>query len=153
TCTKDGKDFDIDCDKLLVAVGRRAFTKNLGAERIGLELLKNGKVKIDEHFRSNVPNVYAVGDVVEGAMLAHKAEEEGVACVEMIAKKHGHVNYDAIPNVIYTWPEVASVGKSEQQCKESGIEVKIGKVPFSANARAKCSGETEGFVKIIADAR
>lgn len=153
TCEKGGEEFTIDCEKLLVAVGRRAFTKGLNPEKIGLEIEKNGKVKIDSHFRTNVPNVYAIGDVVAGPMLAHKAEEEGVACAEIIVGKPGHVNYDAIPSVVYTWPEVATVGKTEAQCKAEGIEVRTGKFPFSANGRAKAMGSAEGFVKIVADAR
>lgn len=153
TCEKNGEEFTIECEKLLVAVGRRAYTKGLNPEKIGLEIEKNGKVKIDSHFRTNVPNVYAIGDVVAGPMLAHKAEEEGVACAEIIAGKPGHVNYDAIPSVVYTWPEVATVGKTEAQCKAEGIEVRAGKFPFSANGRAKAMGSSEGFVKIVADAR
>ncbi len=153
TCEKDGEEFTIECDKLLVAVGRRAYTKGLKPENIGLVVEKNGKVKIDSHFRTNVPNVYAIGDVVDGPMLAHKAEEEGVACAEIIAGKPGHVNYDAIPSVVYTWPEVATVGKTEQQCKAEGIDCRTGKFPFSANGRAKASGSTDGFVKVVADAR
>lgn len=150
---KDGKTETVFCDKLLVAVGRRAFTQNLGLDSIGLVTEPNGKVPVDGHFRTNVAGVYAIGDVIKGAMLAHKAEEEGVACAEIIAGKPGHVNYEAVPNVVYTWPEVASVGKTEEEARAAGIDIRIGKFPFSANGRAKCLGETEGFVKIIADAR
>lgn len=153
TFEKDGQSQTIDCDKLLVAVGRRANSVNLGAEKVGLQVEKNGKVPVNNRFQTNLPHVYAIGDVIAGPMLAHKAEEEGVACAEYIAGQHGHVNYEAIPNVIYTWPEVASVGRSEEQCKSEGLSIKIGKVPFMANGRAKCAGQTEGFVKIIADAR
>ena len=150
---QDGKLQDIDCDKLLIAVGRRAYTKGLNAEKAGVLLDDRGRVKIDQHFRSSVSHIYAVGDVVSGAMLAHKAEEEGVACAEIIAGKPGHVNYEAIPNVVYTWPEVASIGRSEEQCKEEKLDVKIGKYLYLPNGRAKAMGETEGFVKLIADAK
>lgn len=153
TFEQDGKMQDLECDKLLVSVGRRPYTKGLNAEKAGVVLDERGRVKIDGHFRTSVPHIYAVGDVVVGAMLAHKAEEEAVACAEIIAGKPGHVNYEAIPNVVYTWPEVASVGRSEEQCKEEGMEVKVGKYLFFPNGRAKAMGETEGFVKLIADAR
>lgn len=148
-----GQALDFDCDKLLVAVGRRAYTQGLNLENIGLETEKNGKIKVDEHYQTAVANVYAIGDVIDGPMLAHKAEEEGVACVELIAGKAGHVNYQAIPSVIYTWPEVAAIGYTEQDCKEKGIEVRVGRFPFSANGRSKAMAESEGFVKIIADKR
>ncbi len=152
-CEKSNETMEIPCDKLLVAVGRRAYTDGLGLEAVGLTTEKNGKIAVDEHYRTAIPNVYAIGDVIDGPMLAHKAEEEGVACVELIAGKAGHVNYKAIPNVVYTWPEVATIGLSEQECKDQGIEIKIGKFPFAPNGRAKCMGETDGFVKIIADKR
>ena len=150
-CDANGEPLVIPCDKLLVAVGRRAYTKGLGLENIGLQTQRNGKITVDNHFSTEVPGVFAIGDVIDGPMLAHKAEEEGVACSEIIAGKPGHVNYEAIPSVVYTWPEVASIGKSEEQCKKEGIAVNVGKFPFSANARAKCFGNTQGFVKIIAD--
>ena len=152
-CDKNGEAIELSCDKLLVAVGRRAYTDGLNLESIGLATEKNGKIAVGKNYESSVSGVFAIGDVIDGPMLAHKAEEEGVACVEMIAGKAGHLNYDAIPSVVYTWPEVASVGITEQQAKENGIDVKIGKFPFSANGRAKCMNETEGFVKIIADKR
>ncbi|MBC7660298.1 MAG: dihydrolipoyl dehydrogenase [Chitinophagaceae bacterium] len=148
---KDGQKIEIPCDKILVAVGRRAFTKNLGLEKIGLVADKAGKIKVNGHYETDVPGIYAIGDVIDGPMLAHKAEEEGVACAEYMAGKKGHVNYRAIPNVVYTWPEVATIGLTEQECEAKGIEVKIGKSTFGANARAMCHGETEGFVKLIAD--
>lgn len=148
---QDGKTDSIEADKVLVAVGRRAFTDGLNPDAIGLKTTDRGQIEIDEHFRTNVAGVYAIGDVVRGPMLAHKAEDEGVACAEIIAGKPGHVNYEAIPGVIYTWPEIASVGASEQDLKERGVEFKIGKCPFLANGRARCSGFTDGFVKIIAD--
>ncbi len=148
---KDGQKLEIKCDKLLIAVGRRAFTKNLGLEKVGLTADKAGKIKVDGHYQTEVPGIYAIGDVIDGPMLAHKAEEEGVACAEFIVGKAGHVNYRAIPNIIYTWPEVAAIGINEQEAEAQGIEVKIGKSSFGPNARAMCHGETEGFVKLIAD--
>lgn len=155
TLKADGPDGELEfgCDRVLVAVGRRAYTEGLNLAAIGLETDRSGKVAIDDHFRTAVKGVYAVGDVVRGPMLAHKAEEEGVACVEQICGVSGHVNYEAIPNVVYTWPEVASVGKTTEQCKEEGLAVNIGKFPFAANGRAKANGFTEGFVKVIADAK
>ncbi|NRA67504.1 MAG: dihydrolipoyl dehydrogenase [Pseudobacteriovorax sp.] len=152
-CEKAGETIELSCDKMLVAVGRRAYTDGLGLENVGLVAEKNGKIKVDHKFQTAVPGIYAVGDVIDGPMLAHKAEEEGVACMELIAGKAGHVNYNAVPNVVYTWPEVASVGLTEQECKSNGMEVNIGKFPFTANGRAKCMAETDGFVKIIADKR
>ena len=153
SCEKAGESKVIECDKLLVAVGRRANTHGLSLSSINLETEKNGKIAVDSHFATKVPHVYAVGDVIAGPMLAHKAEEEAVACVETIAGGHGHINYEAIPNVVYTWPEVASIGKTAKECKELGLDVKIGKFPFAANGRAKAAGDTEGFVKAIADAK
>ena len=152
-CDKGGEVLELSCDKVLVAVGRKAYTDGLSLDKIGLPTERGGKISVNERFQTAVPGVYAIGDVVDGPMLAHKAEEEGVACAEFIANKHGHINYFAIPNVIYTWPEVATVGMTEQECKEKGLDVKVGKVPFAANGRAKCMGETDGFVKIIADKR
>lgn len=153
TCDKDGKEVTFKCDKVLVAVGRRAFTKGLGLDKVGITTGQGGKIAIDKHFRTNVANIFAIGDVVDGPMLAHKAEEEGVACAEIIAGKPGHVNYDAIPGICYTWPEVASVGLSEEACKAQGLKYRTGQFPFIANARAKCLGDTDGFVKVIADER
>jgi dihydrolipoamide dehydrogenase len=144
---------ELKADKVLVAVGRRPFTKGLALENAGVATDDRGRVAIDAHYRTNVPNIYAIGDVVVGPMLAHKAEEEGVATAELIAGKPGHVNYEAIPNVVYTWPEIASVGMTEDQIKEKGIEYRAGQFPFLANARAKCLGSTDGFVKILADAK
>jgi dihydrolipoamide dehydrogenase len=115
--------------------------------------MKNGRIAVDHHYRTSSPHILAIGDVIEGVMLAHKAEDEGIAAAEIIAGKPGHVNYEAIPNVVYTWPEVASVGMTEEQCKAKGIEVRTGQFPFMANGRARSLGETDGFVKIIADAR
>jgi dihydrolipoamide dehydrogenase len=144
---------ELKADRILVAVGRRAFTKGLELQSAGVATDDRGRINIDGHFRSNVSHIYAIGDVVVGPMLAHKAEEEGVAAAEIIAGKPGHVNYEAIPGVVYTWPEVASVGLTEEQVKEKGIDYKVGQFPFLANGRAKCMGSTDGFVKLIADAK
>jgi len=143
----------LDADVLLVAIGRIPYTANLGLAEAGVAMDKRGRVITDNHYRTNVPGIYAIGDCREGPMLAHKAEDEAVACVELIAGKAGHVNYDAIPSVIYTFPEVATVGKSEEDLKAAGIAYKVGKFPFTANARAKTIAATDGFVKILADAK
>jgi len=140
------------CDVLLVAVGRRPFTDGLGLAEIGIAVDERGRIPVDAHYATCVPGVYAVGDVIPGPMLAHKAEEEGVAAVERMAGLPGHVNYDAVPNVVYTAPELASVGVSEEEAARRGMAVKIGSFPFVANGRARCMGETEGAVKVIADA-
>jgi len=151
---KDGKELSFDADKVLVSVGRRAYSEGLGLAEIGVKAdPKSGKVAVDKHFRTNVPTVSAIGDLIAGPMLAHKAEDEGVAFAELLAGKAGHVDYDTIPNVVYTWPELASVGKTEEQLKEEGTAYKVGKSPFSANGRAKAMDETEGVVKLLADAR
>jgi len=142
----------LQCDRVLVAVGRVPNTEGLGLENVGLAANKWGQVEIDDHFETGVPGLYAIGDCVRGAMLAHKAEEEGVAIAERIATGWGHVDYDTIPNVVYTDPEVATVGKTAEQCEADGIEVRVGKFPFSANGRAKALGSTEGFVKVVARA-
>ena len=148
---KDGKKVDFEGDKVLVAVGRRPYTEGLGLDTAGVQMEDNGKqIAVDEHFRTNVEGVYAIGDVVTGPMLAHKAEEEAVAVAEIIAGHAGHVNYDAIPNVVYTWPEVAWVGKTEEQLKEDGIPYKSGQFPFQANGRALAMNASFGFVKILA---
>jgi len=143
----------IECDVMLVAIGRRPYTDNLGLKEVGVALDGRGRVITDAHFQTNVPGIYAVGDCREGPMLAHKAEDEAVAVAENIAGKHGHVNYDTIPSVIYTAPEVASVGKTEEELRAAGVAIKIGKFPFTANARAKTIAATDGFVKILADAK
>jgi dihydrolipoamide dehydrogenase len=143
----------IETDVMLVAIGRVPYTANLGLAEVGVAMDKRGRVVTDNHYRTNVPGIYAVGDCREGVMLAHKAEDEAVACAELIAGKAGHVNYDAIPSVIYTFPEVATVGKSEEDLKAAGVQYKIGKFPFTANARAKTIAATDGFVKILADAK
>ena len=142
----------IEADYLLVSVGRRAYTEGMGFEENGIKL-QRGVIQVDERYHTGVANIYAIGDAIGGRMLAHKAEEEGVAAVELIAGKHGHVNYDAVANVVYTWPEIASVGASEEELKERGIEYKAGKFPWLANGRAKAMGEADGFVKVLADAK
>ena len=148
---KNGDKNKLEADVVLISVGRKPFTNNLNLENIGVELDKKGRVKVNKNFETNIKNIYAIGDVIEGPMLAHKAEEEGIAVAELIAGQSGHVNYDVIPGVIYTSPEVASVGKTEEQLKEKGISYKIGKFPFAANSRAKAIDDPEGFVKILAD--
>ena len=152
TLNKDGKKQDFDCDVVLVSVGRKPNTNNLNLNSIGIELDDKKRIKIDKNFKTNVDNIYAIGDVIEGPMLAHKAEDEGIAVAENIAGQSGHVNYETIPGVVYTTPEVATVGKTEEQLKESNKKYKIGKFSFMANSRAKAIDETEGFVKILADA-
>ena len=151
TFNKEGKKNKFEADVVLISVGRRPYTKNLNLEKIGVELDKRGSVKVNKNFQTNIKNIYAIGDVIEGPMLAHKAEEEGIAVAELISGQSGHVNYDTIPSVVYTSPEVASIGKTEEQLKEKGINYKIGKFPFLANSRAKVIDESEGFVKILAD--
>ena len=141
---------EIKADVVLVAIGRKPYTEGLGLDAVGVRTNARGFVEVDSHFRTSVPGVYAIGDVVGGAMLAHKAEEEGVALAEMLAGQHGHVNYDVIPAVVYTWPEVASVGKTEEQLKAEGVAYKAGKFPFTANGRARSMNEVEGFVKVLA---
>jgi dihydrolipoamide dehydrogenase len=148
-----GKPEIIDCDIVLVSIGRRPYTEGLGLDKVGVEVGPRGFVKIDDHFRTSVEGIYAIGDCVPGPMLAHKAEDEGVACAEIIAGQSAHINYDAIPGIVYTWPEVASVGRTEEQLKEAGIEYKAGKFPFTANSRARANMDTDGFVKILADAK
>ena len=150
---KDGTEANFACDRVLVAVGRRPYTQGLGLAEAGVSVdPKTGKVPVDSHFRTNVPTISAIGDLIDGPMLAHKAEDEGIACAEILAGKPGHVNYDTIPSVIYTWPELASVGLTEEQAKERGLNYRVGKFPFHANGRAKAMDETEGLVKIMADA-
>lgn len=138
-------------DVVLVAIGRRPYTQGLGIETLGIEKDKAGRIVIDDFFRTSVPNIYAIGDLIEGPMLAHKASEEGIAAVDCIAGKHSLVNYLSIPNVMYTWPEVAAVGMTEQEAKEANLEILIGKMPFKAVPKARCSGDEEGFVKIIGE--
>lgn len=149
---KDKSVKSITGDVILVATGRRPYSDGLGLEALGIEKDKRGVVQVNENFQTAVPNIYGIGDLIRGPMLAHKAEEEGVAVAEIIATGHGHVNYDTVPGVIYTWPELASVGATEEQLKEQGVEYKSGSFPFSANGRAKALGCTDGMVKVLADA-
>ena len=148
---KDGKEIKFDCDVVLISVGRKPKTTNLNLEKVGIKLNSKKRIEINKNFQTSVKNIYAIGDVVEGPMLAHKAEEEGIAVAEIIAGQYGHVNYDIIPGVIYTSPEVASIGKTEEDLKKNGTKYKIGKFSFMANSRAKAINDTEGFVKLIAD--
>lgn len=143
----------VQCARVLVAVGRKPNTEGLGLEAAGVKLDDRGRVDVDEHFRTSADGIYAIGDVIRGPMLAHKAEEEGVACVERIVTGYGHVNYDAIPGVAYTHPEIASVGKTEEQLAESGTPYRKGKFPFVANGRAQALADSDGFVKVLADER
>jgi dihydrolipoamide dehydrogenase len=143
----------LEANAMLVAIGRRPYTDGLGLDELGVKRDSRGRVMTDAHFETNVDGIWAIGDVREGAMLAHKAEDEAVACAEIIAGHAGHVNYDAIPSVIYTYPEVATVGKTEDDLKAAGVAYKVGKFPFTANARAKANRTTDGFVKILADAK
>ena len=151
TTNKDGKKINFECDVVLVSVGRKPNTKNLNLDAIGIALDDKKRVKVDKNFQTNVKNIYAIGDVIVGPMLAHKAEEEGIAIAELIAGQSGHVNYNIIPGVVYTSPEVASIGKTEEQLKDLNQKYKVGKFPFMANSRAKAINETDGFVKILAE--
>ncbi len=148
----DGQE-PLRCDRVLLAVGRVPYTEGLGLDTVGLAVDARGRLEVDEHFRTKAAGVYAIGDVIPGPMLAHKAEDEAVACVEHIVTGYGHVNYDAIPAIVYTHPEVASVGKTEEQLKAAGIPYRVGSFPFMANGRARALGQTEGKAKILADAR
>src|SRR5512132_2419630 len=156
----EGKEVVVTCegqeplhvDRVLLAVGRIPHTEGLGLESVGVKPDDRGRIPVDEHYRTAAEGVYAIGDVIGGAMLAHKASEEGVACVEWIATGHGHVNYEAIPGVVYTEPEIASVGKTEDQLKEAGVRYAKGSFPFRGNGRARTLGRVEGFVKVLADA-
>jgi dihydrolipoamide dehydrogenase len=144
----------LQADVVLVSIGRRPYTEGLGLAEAGVTVDNRGFVPVDAHYKTNVDGIYAIGDVLpDKPMLAHKAEEEGVAVAELLAGGAGHVNYGAIPGVVYTWPEVATVGRSEEQLKQDGVDYKVGKFPFSANSRARANGDAEGFVKILADAR
>ncbi|MFN2377145.1 MAG: dihydrolipoyl dehydrogenase [Candidatus Binatia bacterium] len=149
---KDGKQDTDSYDVVLVAVGRRAFTEGLGLAEAGVALDERGRITVGTHYETSVPGIFAIGDVIAGPMLAHKASEEGIACVERMAGVAGHVNYSAIPAVVYTWPELASVGLTEEGAKAAGHDVKVGSFPFTATPRARCTGETDGGVRILADA-
>jgi len=152
TLDTKGEASEVEADVVLVAIGRRAYTEGLGARELGVKIDERGRIVVNQHFETTVPGVFAIGDAIPGPMLAHKAEEEGVAAVELMAGQAGHVDYDAIPNVVYTWPELASVGLSEEAAAERGLKVTVGAFPFQANGRARCMDETEGAVKILADA-
>jgi dihydrolipoamide dehydrogenase len=148
---KKGEEVTVEGDYCLVSVGRRPYTDGLGLEKAGVELDERGRVKVNDHLQTNVANIYAIGDVIKGAMLAHKAEEEGVFVAETLAGQKPHINYNLIPGVVYTWPEVAGVGKTEEQLKEEGVAYKVGSFPMRALGRSRASGDVDGLVKIIAD--
>jgi dihydrolipoamide dehydrogenase len=149
---KEGKAVEFKGDYCLVALGRKPYTDNLGLDKAGVKVDAKGKVEVDDHLQTNVAGIYAIGDVVRGAMLAHKAEEEGTFVAEVIAGQKPHINYNLIPGVVYTWPEVAAVGYTEEQLKEKGKKYKVGNFPFKASGRARASMDTDGFVKVLADA-
>jgi dihydrolipoamide dehydrogenase len=153
TADRDGKTMEFPADKVLVSVGRRPFTDGLALDKAGIELDDKKRVKVDDHLRTNVPGVWAIGDVVAGPMLAHKAEEDGVAVAEWMAGKHGHINWDLVPAIVYTSPELASVGLGEEAAKARGLSVNVGKFNLAANGRAIAAATTDGYVKIIADAK
>ena len=144
---------EIKCDVVLVAIGRVPYSQGLGLDEAGVVLDERGRVEVDARFETSVPGIYAIGDVIAGPMLAHKAEDEGIAAVEAMAGQSSHINYDAIPGIVYTWPEAASVGKTEEELKAAGVDYSAGKFPFMANSRARANNETDGFVKILADAK
>ncbi|WP_376093474.1 dihydrolipoyl dehydrogenase [Roseomonas sp. CCTCC AB2023176] len=148
---KGGDAFEVKADAVLVAIGRRPYTEGLGLPEIGVALTEKGQVVTDDHWATNVPGIYAIGDCIKGQMLAHKAEDEGVALAERLAGQAGHVNYGVIPGVVYTWPEVATVGETEEELKARGVAYKTGKFPFTANGRARAMGDTDGFVKMLSD--
>jgi dihydrolipoamide dehydrogenase len=148
-----GETSTLDAEVVLLCVGRRPYTEGLGLETVGVAKDERGRIKTDRHFATNVPGVYAIGDVIAGPMLAHKSEEEGIALAEILAGQAGHVNYETVPGVVYTHPEVATVGKTEEELKAAGVAYKVGKFPMTANSRARCSADTDGLVKIIADAK
>ena len=148
---KGGAAETLEADIVLVAIGRRPFVEGLGLDKAGVKLTQRGRIEVDAHFQTSVPGIYAIGDVIDGPMLAHKASEDGVACVETIAGQKGHVNWDLVPSVVYTQPEIAWVGKTEEQLKAAAVAYKIGKYPFTADPRSRANGTTEGFVKVLAD--
>lgn len=149
---KKGAEVEFKGDYCLVSVGRRPYTEGLGLENVGVKVNERGQIEINDHLQTNVPNIYAIGDVVKGAMLAHKAEEEGVVAAEIIAGQKPHIDYNLIPGIVYTWPEVAAVGKTEQELKEAGVNYKSGKFSMRALGRSRASGDIDGFVKVLADA-
>lgn len=148
-----GNPENLSADIVLLAVGRRPYTEGLGLEKVGVVLDDRKRITVDTHYQTSVPGIYAIGDAIPGAMLAHKAEDEGMACAEILTGQKPHINYDAIPGVVYTWPEIACVGKTEEELKKAGVVYKTGKFPYSANGRARAMGDTDGFVKILADAK
>ncbi|MBX9947076.1 MAG: dihydrolipoyl dehydrogenase [Reyranella sp.] len=148
---KGGAAETLEADRVLVAIGRRPHVAGLGLDKAGIKLTEHGRIAVDAHFQTSVPGIYAIGDVIDGPMLAHKASEDGIACVETIAGQKGHVNWDLVPSVVYTQPEVAWVGKTEEQLKAAGVAYKIGKYPFTADPRSRANAATEGFVKVLAD--
>jgi dihydrolipoamide dehydrogenase len=148
-----GKEESMKADVVLVSIGRRPYVEGLGLDKAGVEMTDRGFIKVDADFQTNVPGIFAIGDVIGGAMLAHKAEDEGVVCAEIMAGQTGHIDYGLIPGIVYTHPEVAAVGKTEEQLKKDGVAYKSGKFPFSANSRARSNGDADGFVKILADAK
>ncbi len=150
---KKGNEVEIKGDYCLVSVGRRAFTDGLGLESAGVLANHRGQIEVNDHLQTNVPNIYAIGDVIRGAMLAHKAEEEGTMAAEIIAGQKPHIDYNLIPGVVYTWPEVASVGKTESELKEAGVDYKMGSFPMRALGRARASMDIDGLVKVLADAK
>ena len=150
---KKDEEVTLEADYCLVAVGRKAYTEGLGLENVGLTANNRGQIDVNDHLQTAVPNIYAIGDVVRGAMLAHKAEEEGVVVAEQLAGQKPHINYNLIPGVVYTWPEIASVGKTEEELKAAGVEYKAGSFPMKALGRARASMDIAGFVKILADAK
>jgi dihydrolipoamide dehydrogenase len=149
--SKGGAAETMEADIVLVSIGRRPFVEGLGLDKAGVKLTERGRIAVDHDFQTSVPGIYAIGDAIDGPMLAHKASEDGIACVETIAGQRGHVDWDKVPSVIYTQPEVAWVGKTEEQLKAAGIAYKIGKYPFTADPRSRANGRTEGFVKVLAD--
>jgi dihydrolipoamide dehydrogenase len=151
--TQGGGSETIEADAVLVAIGRIPYTEGLGLEEAGVARDEKGRIVVDDHFRTSVEGIYAIGDVIRGPMLAHKAEDEGIALAELIAGQAGHVNYSVIPSVVYTSPEVAAVGLTEEELKQQGVAYRSGKFPFLANGRAKANQTTEGFVKVLADAK
>ncbi len=149
----DGKIENLEADVVLVAIGRKPYVEGLGLEALGVARDPRGFVTVNERFETSLPGIFAIGDCVPGPMLAHKAEEEGVACVEWMAGQHGHVDHARVPSIVYTWPEIAGVGATEEALKERGVDYRVGKFPFTANARAKITGDTQGLVKVLADAK
>ena len=149
--SKGGAAETLQADVVLVAIGRRPYVAGLGLDKVGVKLTERGRIAVDAHFQTSVPGIYAIGDVIDGPMLAHKASEDGIACVETLAGQKGHVNWDLVPSVVYTQPEVAWVGKSEEQLKAASVAYKVGKYPFTADPRSRANGATEGFVKVLSD--